>query len=428
MSAAHGAVLAVTADGRVYWVMYDSELQPSDHIDHALLGKELFDRHHPVCSPDAPCPDFGVCVANTDFVNSAGTCTPQPPDAAREWCGGVTDVACDSGYRCEAVEGQAGRCVPRSDCTVDDRCPTGYVCTVEPQKLGGGSGGPAAGEDCITGSDGKPVCCHEIEPGRRWRCCDSTGACEETSTPPGGGSTGGGTTSGPACIPAGEDLCGGLHEAACTDGTNGPRRCVMNLQGMPVDVGICEKAEGEICHMPGQCAAGLVCSMSSQRCEAQCRTSADCRTNGGTAVCEFQGREGGSVCNPYSTAQCADDEVWSAMSGRCTTDQPANVGVDDRTGCDAGECASSTTAKAPARSVGRCVRRRATAVQTKCAASIHVGPKQRSALHDDGTRLYLRPGSVVRSIRMCQSGAYCSHGFVPTDGLRRSDIRARRVP
>lgn len=316
-----GTVVAATADGRIYWVLYDAGIQPSDSIDHASLGLMHYESLHPTCSATAPCPEDGVCVPENDFVNSEGHCQPQPPDG-KSFCGGLSDVACDTGYQCVG-EDVVKLCVPRRGCSQSEQCAEGFICV---EDLGDKR---PEGHDCFVGDDGREVCCHPLEDGG-WECCNEFG-CEEHSEHPG-------LVEGPACVPSDGQFCGGMHDASCPDGDNGPRQCITGLPEMPAGVGFCERGEGESCFFEEQCGSELRCNYNSGTCEASCRTSADCRQSGGTVTCVVGDPSQGGFCDPYTELDCNDDEIGIEYQGVCTSEVPCEPWREDgNTGCESGE-------------------------------------------------------------------------------------------
>lgn len=313
-----GTVVAVTGDGRVYWLLYDADLQPSDHIDHSELGAAVYAAHHPTCSADTACPDNGVCVADSDFVNATGTCTPQPPEGPRVFCGGLTDVECESGFQCIPGTGkdELDRCAPRTDCSETEACAAGFICSDDRTYFGS--------NQCTRDSQGNETCCYEKGAGD-YECCGPNG-CEVTRTPPAG-------FDGARCIPTEGRYCGGLNGTPCEDGPNGARACLTELPGLPSGVGLCEAGLGDVCHSDEQCAGDLICNWASGRCEATCATSADCRESGGSTSCVFQ--DGRGMCDPYAGFSCGDDEIGDWSSGGCTTDKPCDPWREDGpNGCD----------------------------------------------------------------------------------------------
>lgn len=312
-----GAVVGATADGKVYWVLYDATVQPPDRIDHEALGAANYTAMHPTCSATEPCPDDGVCVPENDFVNSSGTCHPQPPEG-RAFCGGVTDVACDQGYQCVGDDEQIGNCVPRRSCSQTERCAAGFICAED-------LGDKAPGMNCFWDDSGREVCCHELEDGR-WECCGEFG-CEEVDEVPG-------QVDGPVCVPSDGMVCGGLHDEPCPTG----RQCLMNLPEVPAGIGLCQRGEGEECYFAEQCVDPLGCNRNTNRCETGCTSSADCRQGGANGTCVVWEGSAGGFCDAYADQSCGDDEVFVASFGVCTTERPCDAWREDgNTGCDIGE-------------------------------------------------------------------------------------------
>ena len=127
-------MVANTARGDIYFVYYNGTTLPSDGvINKSAVGQSIYEARHPVCNQTTPCPTDsnglqGVCVADTDFANSDGTCLPEP-DAVQRYCGGLTEVACTNGYQCLETEGRYyGICIPAKTCQADSACGEGYIC------------------------------------------------------------------------------------------------------------------------------------------------------------------------------------------------------------------------------------------------------------------------------------------------------------
>jgi hypothetical protein len=310
VSEAAGAVIGITADGRVYWVLYSAALQPEDQINHRSLGESTYAAYHPRCDNSTPCPDNGVCVAENDFANASGECRPQPPGEATMWCGGLTDVECDPGYECAEMDYEpVAICVPRTSCDAEHPCAEGFLCTQDATFFGMGQ------NECRKEGD-EEICCWPINASQ-WECCGMHG-CETVPQPDW-------ITNGPQCVKSNGEYCGGLHDLACEPDEQGTSsECLRDLMDMPPDVGLCAKQQGDPCHRSDQCAGDLVCNAATGSCEPRCDASADCRVDGSNVSCVFHGGDVGRMCDPFAGLQCADDEVGVSWTGECYAGIPCD--------------------------------------------------------------------------------------------------------
>ncbi|MED5464802.1 MAG: hypothetical protein VX699_09130 [Myxococcota bacterium] len=353
-----GIVVANTARGDIYFVYYNGTTLPSDGvINKSAVGQSIYAARHPVCNQTTPCPTDenglqGVCVADTDFANSDGTCLPEP-DAVQRYCGGLTEVACTNGYQCLETEGRYyGICIPAKTCQADSACGEGYICLSMENAF---SFGIDTQECRSLGNEGEECCYfHGKEQGFDsnegtgpsvrgvWECCHhdaNGGGCEEKPNKPDWITTDYESPGTGLCVPQGGDFCGCRlfgDASSCANedlaGCGDEGTCITEPDARDGYIGVCEKQLGEQCMVSPQCAGDLVCNPFSYECQSSCSTTGDCAEGD----CVYFGSEVGLFCDPYSSSQCQAEQVRSEWLG-CLAEIPCQPGNPWNPSCDATE-------------------------------------------------------------------------------------------
>ncbi|MBN2493041.1 MAG: hypothetical protein JXR96_00515 [Deltaproteobacteria bacterium] len=277
----------------------------------ALVGScEEEERFRGYCTSDEDCdpgfrcdPQTGLCLCAIDEVCEVDEyCAPDGTCRKRMSCD--TNLDCPEGMYCDTT---TGHCIPDYQCTKDEQCPLGYVCSeiyfgcIEGCRT---SGDCELGQVCIDGQCSRNRCTEDSHCDYGQLCDGASQTCEDDQR-------------GPYCSPCTSGSVADPYQCG-----RGPNFCILTDNDPSL-----EPFCGVDCSQNQPCPHGYSCNLILVAPGGSCRSPGDCESE----QCHINEGDEVGFCLCNADEQCPGDSC-NELTMQCTiTRRPCSYGGNE---CD----------------------------------------------------------------------------------------------